>query len=98
MTRVLTVANIKGVRSAKTAADGMPREGSLIRRYYDDLRKGLEVHFPKSEHNLSTLKQRLMDEYGMVLRKVRPGHYVLVSENVYGEVLTAEHIAGMLAE
>lgn len=79
MTAVTRVSDLKRGRVARQS---IPTEGSLIRQFYDDLRRGEVVCFTHKNRNL---KRQLSDFYGMEIEPVRTERGALIGSRLVGE-------------
>ena len=83
MTALARVSEIKsGRRHHSKNYDGKPRPGTLIRQFYDDLRKGEIVAFGRKYENV---RNQLMDFYGMDIEPVRDDRNSFIGSRLVGE-------------
>lgn len=89
MTSTLSVSEHKrGHRHHAKNYDGKPREGSLLRQFYDDLRNGEVVAF---SHNRRA-KAQLADFYGMEFETVTDDRNRIIGSRLLGEWIGSEYI------
>lgn len=84
MTRALTVAQMKRANGSRLLPDA-PGEGTMARKYYDLFKSqpGIPIKMSWSmflSRNPTAIKQRLINEYGLDIRCLKKGLWVLAGE------------------
>ncbi len=79
MTAVTRVSDLKRGRVARQS---IPTYGTLIRQFYDDLRRGEVVAFGRQHR---TIRNSLTDFYGMDIEAVRSETGALIGSRLLGE-------------
>lgn len=90
MTSTLSVSEHKrGRRHHSKTRDGKPREGTMIRQFYDDLRKGEIVSFGPE---FSTFRRQLRDFYGMEIVSAKTDTGRIIGSRLVGEWHGSDYI------